>query len=141
MVSLTQLHETPSGNMILLVGPPGAGKSTFCHQTVLRNIEMRPVIYVTTESAPSKVVESLREKGLGGALPHPLGFVDGFHETVGLPSSARPDTVKASSEDLTSLSIAISKLRERMGENSLLVFVDLQEIELVSYPMVNLSFS
>jgi archaellum biogenesis ATPase FlaH len=30
--------------------------------------------------------------------------------------------VKAPSEDLTSLGIAISKLRERMGENSLLVF-------------------
>ncbi len=132
LASLTQIQEVPPKNMILLVGPPGAGKSTFCHQTVLRNIEMRPIIYVTTESAPSKVVESLREKGLGGALPYPLGFVDAFHETVGLPSSARPDTVKASSEDLTSLSIAISKLQERMGENSLLIFDSLTPPYLLS---------
>jgi predicted hydrocarbon binding protein/KaiC/GvpD/RAD55 family RecA-like ATPase len=122
MVSLVELYEVPIKNLILLVGPPGSGKSTFCQQTVLRNIEVRPVIYVTTESAPLKVIDSLREKGLGEALPPALGFVDAFHETVGLSTADRPDTVKASSEDLTSLGIAISKMQERMGENSLLVF-------------------
>jgi KaiC/GvpD/RAD55 family RecA-like ATPase len=122
LVSLTQIQEVPPKNLILLVGPPGSGKSTFCQQTILRNIEVRPVIYVTTESAPSKVEDSLREKGLGEALPHTLGFVDAFHETVGLSAIDRPDTVKASSGDLTRLGIAISKLRDRMGENVLVVF-------------------
>jgi predicted hydrocarbon binding protein/KaiC/GvpD/RAD55 family RecA-like ATPase len=122
LVSLIQLQEVPSENLLLLVGPPGSGKSTFCQQTVLHNIEMRPVIYVTTETTPSKVEDSLRQRGLGEALPHPLGFIDAFHETVGLPSVARPDTVDASSEDLTSMGIAISKQRDKMGEQSLLVF-------------------
>jgi predicted hydrocarbon binding protein/archaellum biogenesis ATPase FlaH len=108
--------------MILLVGPPGSGKLTFCQQAVLNNISIKPVIYVTTESAPSKVVDSLRQKGLGDVLPNSLSFVDAFHETVGLPSEARSDTVDASSEDLTSLGIAISKLRKRVGDNFLLVF-------------------
>jgi predicted hydrocarbon binding protein/KaiC/GvpD/RAD55 family RecA-like ATPase len=108
--------------MILLVGPPGSGKSTFCQQAVLGNIDRKPVVYVTTESAPSKILDSLVQKGLGEGLPHPLGFVDAFHETVGLPTAAGPDTVVASSNDLTSLGIAISKLRERAGENVLLVF-------------------
>ena len=122
MVSLAQVQEVPPKNLILLVGPPGSGKSTFCHQTVLRNLEVRPVLYVTTESAPSKVLDSLKQKGLGEALPHFLGFVDAFHETVGLTRDVRSDTVNASSEDLTSLSIAISKLTERVGENVLLIF-------------------
>jgi predicted hydrocarbon binding protein/KaiC/GvpD/RAD55 family RecA-like ATPase len=122
--------------MILLVGPPGSGKSTFCHQVILRNIETRPIIYVTTEAAPSKVLDSLRQRGLGEVLPHSLSFVDAFHETVGLSTSARPDTVDASSADLTSLGIAISKLRERLDENVLLVFDSLTTSYLMSGPEV-----
>jgi predicted hydrocarbon binding protein/KaiC/GvpD/RAD55 family RecA-like ATPase len=122
LVSLSQLQEVSPKNMILLVGSPGAGKSTFCHQAVLRNIELRPVIYVTTESSPIKVEESLRKIGLGEVSPHPLGFVDAFHETVGIPSKARHDTINSTCEDLTSLSIAIAKSREKMQEKALLVF-------------------
>jgi predicted hydrocarbon binding protein/KaiC/GvpD/RAD55 family RecA-like ATPase len=122
MSSPTQLLEIPSKSLVLLIGPPGSGKSTFCHEAVIRNIEMSPVIYVTTESAPSKVAESMAKKGLGVTLPHPIRFVDAFHETVGLSTTDRPDTVKASSEDLTSLGIAISKLRKRTTEEFLLVF-------------------
>jgi len=132
MVSIAQLQDVPSKNLILLVGPPGSGKSTFCHQTVLSNIEMMPVIYVTTESAPSKVIDSLRQKGLGEVLLHSLSFVDAFHETVGLSTADRPDIVKASSENLTSLGIAISKLQERAGENVLLIFDSLTTPYLMS---------
>jgi predicted hydrocarbon binding protein/KaiC/GvpD/RAD55 family RecA-like ATPase len=136
MVSLSQLQEVPPRNMFLLVGPPGSGKSTFCYRTVLNNITLRPVIYVTTESGPSKVADSLREMGLGETLPHPLGFVDAFHETVGLPSTPRPDAVGASCADLTSLSIAISKLQERMRENILLVLDSLTSPYLLSGPEI-----
>jgi len=102
-LSLAQLQEVPSENMILLVGPPGSGKSTFCQQTVINNISMKPIIYVTTETAPTKIEDSLREMGLAGASPHPISYVDAFHETVGLMTEVRSDTEDASSEDLTSL--------------------------------------
>ena len=93
MVALSQLQDIPPRNLTLLVGPPGAGKSTFCQQAILSNIEMRPVLYATTESAPSNVEDSLREKGRGRILPHPLAFVDAFHETMGLPTVTRTDAV------------------------------------------------
>ena len=90
LASVTQLQEIPSKNMILLVGPPGSGKSSFCEQTVLQNLTMdTPVIYVTTEGDPSRVEASLREKGLARIEPNLLSFVDAYNETVGISVSER----------------------------------------------------
>jgi len=122
LVSLSQLQEVPSKQMFLLVGPPGSGKSTFCQETALQSIIFKPVIYVITEATSLEIADSFKQRGLGADLPHPLGFVDAFRETVGLPSLTRPDTVYASCEDLTSLSIAILTMRERVGEDALVVF-------------------
>jgi len=44
-MSLARIQEAQDKGVILLVGAPGAGKSTFCHQAVLRSIAIdRPVI-------------------------------------------------------------------------------------------------
>jgi len=135
-VSMTQIQEVPPKNMILLVGPPGSGKSTFCEQTTLQNLAIdKPIIYVTTEYDPSMVKESLREKGLGRIKPNLLSFVDAYSETVGLSVSDRPNTVHADCANLSSIGIAISKLQERIGRNSaLLVFDSLTSPYLLSGP-------
>ncbi|GAJ11899.1 unnamed protein product, partial [marine sediment metagenome] len=115
-VLLTEIQEVPKNNLILLAGPPGAGKSTFCHQAVLNGLAMdRPVIFVTTEHGPSEVTDLLRERGMGGLPPGGLSFVDAFGETVGATTPERPDTVGANCEDLNSISMAIAKLQERIG--------------------------
>ena len=124
MVSLAQIQEVPSKNMILLVGPPGSGKSTFCHQAILQNLALdRPIIYVTTECGPSEAERALRERGLGEIAPGMLNFVDAYNETVGVSVSDRPDTALAECEDLSSIGIAISKLQDRIErKGALLVF-------------------
>jgi len=125
MVSLAQLQEVPSKNMILLVGSPGSGKSTFCEQTILQNLAIdKPTIYVTTEYDPSKAEASLREKGLGRIEPGLLNFVDAYNETVGVSVSDRPDTTHADCNDLSSMDIAISKLTEQLGRKGILLIFD-----------------
>jgi len=124
-VSLNEIREVPPENMIFLVGPPGAGKSTFCEQAILQSLAMdRSIIYVTTECGPSKVEKVLKERGLGKIESGLLNFIDAYNETVGVSVSERPDTVYADCNDLSSIDIAISKLQERIGKKAVLLVFD-----------------
>jgi KaiC/GvpD/RAD55 family RecA-like ATPase len=123
--SLAKIQEVSKENLILLVGPPGAGKSTFCYQVVLNNIAIeRPIIFVTTEQRPSVIIKLLREKGMGEPTPATLSFVDAFTDTVGLTCTPRSDTVCANCADLNSLSMATIKLQERIGQKGILLAFD-----------------
>ncbi|MDY7019718.1 MAG: ATPase domain-containing protein [Chloroflexota bacterium] len=121
-MSLAKIQEPPDKGLILLTGAPGAGKSTFCHQVVVKSMALdRPVIFVTSERSPADVLELLSERGMGEALR--LNFVDAFTETVGLTCIQRSDTEYANCADLNSMSIAITKLQDRTGQKgSFLVF-------------------
>jgi predicted hydrocarbon binding protein/KaiC/GvpD/RAD55 family RecA-like ATPase len=124
-LSLSQIQEVPPKKSILLVGPPGAGKSTFCEQTSLQSLAVdRPIIFVTTESSPSEVEKNLKEKGLGEVESGLLHFVDVYNETVGVSVPDRPDTVHADCNDLSSIDIAISKLTEQIGRKGILLVFD-----------------
>jgi predicted hydrocarbon binding protein/KaiC/GvpD/RAD55 family RecA-like ATPase len=124
-LSLSQFQEIPTGNVVLLVGPPGSGKSTFCQQTILKNLIMeRPVIYVITECAPSKATKELREMGLGEGEADLLNFVDAYTQTVGISVFDRLDTVYADCNSLSSIDIAISKVESKIGKKGFLLIFD-----------------
>ncbi len=124
-LSLAEIQEIPTESLTLVIGPPGAGKSTFCHQVVLNSIAAnRPVIFVTTEQSPSGVIRLLIEKGIGGPKSEILSFVDAFSETVGVETLDRPDTICADCADLNSISIATTRLQERMGQKGVLLAFD-----------------
>jgi predicted hydrocarbon binding protein/KaiC/GvpD/RAD55 family RecA-like ATPase len=125
MVSLSQLREVPVRKIVLLVGPPGVGKSAFCEQAVLQSLTMdKPVIYLATDRDSSEVRNTLTERGLSEIEPGLLSFIDAYNETVGLAVSDQPDTVRADCSNLSSISIAISKLQERMGKKGVLLVFD-----------------
>jgi KaiC/GvpD/RAD55 family RecA-like ATPase len=124
-LSLAEIQEVPKNNLILLAGPPGAGKSIFCHQAILNGLAMdRPVIFVTTEHGPSEVIDLLKARGVGEPPPGALSFVDAFGETVGAKTPERSDTIGANCEDLNSISMAIVKLQERLGRRDVLLAFD-----------------
>jgi CRP-like cAMP-binding protein/KaiC/GvpD/RAD55 family RecA-like ATPase len=83
-----------------------------------------PIIFVTTEQSPSGVMRLLIEKGMGEPTPEALSFVDAFSETVGVESPDRPDTICADCSDLNSISIATTRLQEKVGQKGLLLAFD-----------------
>jgi predicted hydrocarbon binding protein/KaiC/GvpD/RAD55 family RecA-like ATPase len=123
--SLAQITDAPVSSLILVTGPPGAGKSTFCHQVILDSVAVeRPIISVTTEQGPAGVVHQLQDLGLGELGPEAIGFVDAFSQTVGLTTPERADTIQANCMDLNSISIAITRFQERMGRKGILLAFD-----------------
>jgi len=123
--SLIQLQEALPKNVILLVGPPGAGKSTFCQQVALQSLGMdKSIIFVTTEYDPSDAEKAMKQQGLGTVERGLLNYVDAYNETVGVAVSDRVDTIHADCNDLSSIDIAISKLTKRIGRNGILLVFD-----------------
>jgi KaiC/GvpD/RAD55 family RecA-like ATPase len=124
-MSLADIQAVPRGCLILLTGLPGAGKSEFCRQMVLRGMAAeRPIVIVTTEQSPSGLLALFEEKGIGELAPGALGFVDAFAQTVGLSTQERPDTIHANCEDLNSITLAIAKLAQRAGRKDILLAFD-----------------
>jgi predicted hydrocarbon binding protein/KaiC/GvpD/RAD55 family RecA-like ATPase len=122
-MSLAKIQEPPEKSLILLSGTPGAGKSTFCQQVVSRSIANdSPVIFVTSEQSPTEVIERLRGMGVGESVG--LSFIDAFSETVGLTTEQRSDTVNANCADLNSLSIAVTRQKERVGKEGVFLAFD-----------------
>jgi predicted hydrocarbon binding protein/KaiC/GvpD/RAD55 family RecA-like ATPase len=124
-VSLSDIQNVPTNSLILVTGPPGAGKSDFCHKVVLNSIALgRPILFVTTEQRPAQVLSGLRERGLGQPDPGVLRFVDAFSQTVGVAAPERQDTLQANCLDLNSISITITRLQERTGQRGILLAFD-----------------
>jgi predicted hydrocarbon binding protein/KaiC/GvpD/RAD55 family RecA-like ATPase len=124
-LSLADVREIPRESLVLLTGPPGAGKSGFCDQVVLNGIATeQPVIFVTTEQRPGQVLARLTERGLGETAPEIMSFVDAYSDTVGVESPERADTIRANCLDLNSISIAATRLQERTGRKGVLLALD-----------------
>jgi predicted hydrocarbon binding protein/KaiC/GvpD/RAD55 family RecA-like ATPase len=124
-MSLHWLQEVPNAKIVMLVGPPGSGKSTFCYQAVLYNLAVnRPVIFVTTEYGTLEAERFLKMKGLTKIPSGLLNYVDAYNQTVGLPVVDRPDTISVSSANLTNIGIAITKHQKNIGKKDILLVFD-----------------
>ena len=128
LTRITDLIDPPPGRLVLVYGPPGAGKSVFLTKLLAHNIldQNRPAIVVCSDREPEAVLEELRRVEpifAKRAKDVKLEFVDAYRGTVGAFSKAgRYQTANCS--DLSNLAITVTKLAKSIGEQDLLVILD-----------------
>jgi KaiC/GvpD/RAD55 family RecA-like ATPase len=124
-MSLAAIQEVPSKSLVLLSGPPGAGKSTFCCQVVLNTLAIeKPVIFVATEQSAAEIAALFKEKGMREIPTSNLNIIDAFSQTVGLATTEQADTIYANCQDLNSINMAITKVQQKIGKGDILLVFD-----------------
>lgn len=98
----------PRGSNILIMGPPGAGKTTFSYHFLKQGMkEGQKCLFITTEKPPAAVKEAL-----GGSV----AIVDAYSWKVGKESAIQQIS------DLNSLNIEITKAMQGFEKAGRVVF-------------------
>ncbi len=111
----------PERASILLIGIPGAGKTTFCNQFIYEGLKNgEGAIYITLNAAPDEVINNMKSFGWD-VSGKPLRFIDAYSWQMGKEEGK--DVVNPA--NLTNFTIAITKaLTEMKNQNVRRVVVD-----------------
>jgi KaiC/GvpD/RAD55 family RecA-like ATPase len=128
----------PAGAILLLLAPPGSGKTLICERFAIEGLEKgERVAYVSTSASRAAVERAFQGLGLRSGLER-LFFVDCFSwRTPGkIPEASGNTAVVPSITDLNELTMAISTAVRKSGASrvvldslsDLLMYTDIQVV-------------
>ncbi len=127
-MSLMDFYDVPLNSVVLLYGPPGSGKSTFCKDVAASRLRQRagPIIYFTTELMPDEIIQYLSGKGISAEQQlREMWIVDGSQP---IPSAAsggqNKHNVAVDCTDLTGIGVKLTELSGAIGQNNILLIFD-----------------
>ncbi|MDY6768927.1 MAG: ATPase domain-containing protein [Candidatus Nanohaloarchaea archaeon] len=114
----------PQNTSILLVGPPGVGKSTFANQFLFQGLqEGEKALYITLDSSPEEVKETARYFGWDfDEYGENVVFIDGYSWREG----GEPDSEFAieGPSDLNQMNITLADAMKQLGKGRKRVVLD-----------------
>jgi circadian clock protein KaiC len=113
----------PDASSILISGDPGSGKTTLAQQILYNELtDSRPCIIITYDTFPSNIIERMMEFGWDAKKyqkMNRLDFVDCYSATAGISEGVVPQPF-----DLTSVSIYLTTVMEKLGNNQITIILD-----------------
>ena len=113
----------PESSSILISGDPGSGKSTLAQQILDDELHRsKPCIIVAYDTFPANIIERMNQFGWDPRkyqLVNKLKIVDCYSATAGVTEGVVPQPF-----DLTSVSIHLSTVMERLGNRQVTIVVD-----------------
>jgi KaiC/GvpD/RAD55 family RecA-like ATPase len=107
----------PEKSCILLIGPPGCGKSIMSQQFVYQGVkEKHPVIYVTLDTSPEEIMDNMKRFGWKIKEDKNLSFVDAYSWRVG---KANQKYSISNLSNINELNIVISNIINEMDSSDI----------------------
>lgn len=103
----------PANSSILLIGPPGCGKSTLCQQFVWNGLkENQPALFITLDVSPDEIRENMKNFGWKVTDTSKLKFIDAYSWRVG---ESKEEYSISNLGNINELNIAISEVIKNLN--------------------------
>ncbi len=137
MVLSTLLKEgLPQGTSILLVGPPGSGKTSLCLQLALEGIrEGCEALYLTTESTPTNILAHAQGVGLfqkDDTTGTKIKFIDAYSWAIGMRKDEYAIDRINNPSDINKVSLVIMNQAQILSPRSLVIVDSVSGLTLAS---------
>jgi KaiC/GvpD/RAD55 family RecA-like ATPase len=112
----------PPKTTLLLIGPPGSGKTTFCQQFVYEGLKKtESAIYITLDSSPEDISNSMQQYKWDTKpfiKQKKFFFLDAYSWKVGGAKENEWKRVIHGGLDINALNLTISSILEKISNNS-----------------------
>lgn len=122
----------PEKSTILLIGPPGCGKTTFCQQFIFTGLKKNePGFYITLDSSPEDVKKNMERYGWG-VKPYmakkQMYFLDAYSWKVGGGKGSETIKVISGGLDINAINLSMAEIMDKMKRDSRGVFDSLSTL-------------